>query len=161
MRLDKVISGGQSGVDQAALRAALIVGIPTGGWAPRGYMTLEGPKPDLLRSYGLVALPGGYAQRTEQNVRVSDGTLRIASNFKSAGEKLTKMMTMEHNKPRFDIMVDDDWRTSTEIRAASARAIRAWLRQFKIKILNVAGNSEQTSPGIGAIAETFLIEVLR
>lgn len=161
MRVDKVISGGQTGVDQAALRAAVRLGIPTGGFAPRGYVTLEGPKPNLLRGYGLVALPGGYAQRTEQNVRGSDGTLRIASNFRSAGEKLTKLMTMEHKKPRFDVLIDSDWLHNEEMKAVAARAIRAWFRQFKVRVLNVAGNSEQTSPGIGAIAEAFLFDVLR
>jgi hypothetical protein len=94
-------------------------------------------------------------------VRVSDGTLRIASNFKSAGEKLTKLMTMEHKKPRFDVLVDDDWKVNREMQAVAARAIRAWFRQFNICILNVAGNSEQTSPGIGAVAEAFLYDVLR
>ena len=161
MTVDKVISRGQSGVDQAALRAAVRLGIATGGWAPRGYMTFEGPKPDLLRGYGLVVLSGGYAQRTEQNVRGSDGTLRIASNFKSAGEKLTKLMTLEHKKPRFDVLVDDDWRSNDETRAEATRAARAWLRQYHVRILNVAGNSETTSSGIGAVAEAFLYDVLR
>lgn len=57
--LDRVISGGQSGVDQAALRAARAAGIPTGGSMPRGFLTEDGPRPDFAELYGLVELDSG------------------------------------------------------------------------------------------------------
>jgi hypothetical protein len=73
--LEMVISGGQTGVDQAALRAARAAGMPTGGWAPRGFLTEDGPAP-WLAGWGLKesARPG-YPARTGLNVRQSDATL--------------------------------------------------------------------------------------
>lgn len=55
--IERVISGGQTGADQAALRAARACGIPTGGWAPRGWLTEDGPSL-WLAEWGLVEMPG-------------------------------------------------------------------------------------------------------
>jgi predicted Rossmann-fold nucleotide-binding protein len=88
MIVEKVISGGQTGVDQAGLRAAKDSGISTGGWLPNGCITLEGSCPDLLELYSMQEHPRkGYPARTEANVRDSDGIIRFAENFKTSGEK--------------------------------------------------------------------------
>lgn len=157
MKLEKIISGGQTGVDQAALRAARRLGLATGGTAPRRFITLEGPKRELLIGFGLVEGSGGYAQRTEANVCEADATLRIAANYKSAGEKLTKLMTFRYNKPRFDVLFSEWVFNDDEMKFATAKSVKVWLERNKVRVLNVAGNSETTSPGIGEIAEEFLI----
>jgi hypothetical protein len=157
MKLIKVISGGQTGVDQAALRAARTCGIKTGGWAPRNWMTLSGPQRDMLQGFGLSEHSEGYAARTDANVRDSDATIRIASDFKSAGEKLTKLCTLRHSKPRCDFLViGGDINTNEYF-----QGLRAFLITHDVRVLNVAGNSEQTSPGIGSVAEKFLLSVFR
>jgi len=158
VKLEKIISGGQTGVDQAALRAARKFGIATGGTAPCRFMTLAGPQRELLQGFGLVEGSAGYADRTVENVRDADATLRIASNFKSAGEKCTKLACLRYRKPYFNVLVE---KGEVLYRLEARLALRAFLEQHSVRVLNVAGNSEQTSPGIGAIAEEFLIFSLR
>src|SRR3954451_19479003 len=86
--LDKVCSGGQSGVDQAGLRAARAAGIATGGWAPLGWLTEDGPAP-WLPDFGLVALDEpAYPARTRVNVRGSDATVWLG-DWMSPGGKAT------------------------------------------------------------------------
>ena len=79
----KVISGGQTGADQAGLVVARRFGIPTAGWMPRGWKTSAEPNPHLGREYGLREHTGDYAERTAANVRDSDGTIRFAGSFRS------------------------------------------------------------------------------
>ena len=164
--IERIVSGGQNGVDQAGLRAARAVGIATGGWAPHGWTTLDGPAP-WLADYGLAehARPG-YPSRTEANVRDSDATIRIAVDFLSAGERLTISMVDRHKKPRADVfLIADrihgghrvtgfvvDGARRTDPRAYEA--LVGWMRRYRV--INVAGNSERTAPGIGASAEGFL-----
>jgi hypothetical protein len=74
--LVKVISGGQTGADQAGWRAARMFDIPTGGFMPRGFLTEDGPRPDFAELFGAVEMPTpDYRARTEQNVRDSDATV--------------------------------------------------------------------------------------
>lgn len=150
MKLERVVSGGQTGVDQAALRAAKQVGIPTGGWAPYRWMTLDGPAP-WLSSYGLTTHGGGYAMRTETNVRESHGTLRIASDFSSPGEICTKRAIRAYRRPELSLPL-------SRLNSYGIDRFISWINAHDIRILNVAGNSERTSPGIGALAERFLID---
>ncbi len=152
-------------MDQAALRAARAVGIATGGWAPRGWMTLDGPAP-WLADYGLVEHPRpGYPPRTEANVRDSDATLRVAANFLSPGEKLTIAMVDRHKKPHADIILVADrihggYRVTGTVMDGARHecgwpfVLIAWIRRYRV--INVAGNSERTAPGIGAVAEGLL-----
>src|SRR4051812_12471606 len=86
--LDRVVSGGQSGADQAALRAARAANIPTGGWAPKGWRTEDGAAP-WLADFGLVECPeSGYPARTRANVRDSDVTVWFG-DWHSPGGKTT------------------------------------------------------------------------
>ena len=143
----KVMSGGQTGADQAGLRAAQKMGLDTGGWVPLGFLTECGPDP-TLKEYGLVETPTDkYPPRTEANVRDSDGTMRFAVNFNTAGERCTLKAIRWFGKPYFDV----DLRKPPPVEEAAA-----WVVYHKIKVLNVAGNKESTCPGIGALVEDYL-----
>ncbi len=140
VNLLKVISGAQNGTDQASLQAAKQLGLATGGWMPKGCITLDGPRFDLLEEYGMQEHPKkGYPPRTEQNIIDSDGTLRFATNWSSTGEKCTLKNIEWHNKPYFDVDIN---------KPCNWFEVYQWLAINNIKILNVAGNSEKTSPGI-------------
>lgn len=157
--LRKIISGGQTGVDIAALRAAKIVGLETGGTAPHGFRTLDGAAPWLGTKFGLVAdVSSYYPPRTRANVRDSDGTLQIAEAFDSPGELCTAKAIRELDKPVFRVfkkVVSE--RTEPQL----LMDIADWIETHEISVLNVAGNSEQTAPGIEAWAEVFLEKAFR
>ena len=85
----RVISGGQTGADQAGLIVARRFGLPTGGWMPHGWKTATGPNPQLGQEFGLREHAGDYAARTAANVRDSDGTIRLAASFQTLGERCT------------------------------------------------------------------------
>src|SRR5262245_63695480 len=93
--LSKVISGGQTGVDRAARRAARAAGIPTGGWAPRGWQTEDGPAPWLgSDDWGLKEWSApGYAARTRRNVEDADATLILTDRHPLTGGT---RLTFEH-----------------------------------------------------------------
>src|SRR5262252_5551797 len=149
--LAKVISGGQTGADQAGLRAARAMGIETGGWVPFGCVTEDGPNPALLKEYDLKEMDSDkYPPRTEANVRDSDGTMRFAANFATAGERCTLKAIKWFNKPYFDV----DWNNPPSIQQAVE-----WIVANKVKTLNVAGNRESTNPGIGSFVEQYLVQV--
>lgn len=172
----RVISGGQTGVDQAALRAARTAGLETGGTAPKGWRTLDGPAP-WLAEYGLVQHPRFYTYppRTEENIRSACLTLRIAKDWRSPGERLTARLAEQFMKPIVDVHprtldVFDMGAVIQYKQWAMARMtphkFANWLfvsmaDTLPVAVLNVAGNSERTSPGIGAWAEQFLAEVFR
>ena len=83
MKLVKIVSGGQCGADENALKAAKAAGLQTGGWLPNGSRTLDGPRPDLLTEYGMQEHTSPlYPPRTELNVKDSDicRTCHNASN---------------------------------------------------------------------------------
>lgn len=138
--VEKVISGGQTGVDQAALYAAEDMGIQTGGWMPKGFITQAGPRPEFAERFGMQedASPK-YPPRTRLNVAGADGTLRIATNFNTAGEKCTLRAIKDFERPYFDLDINTPINFDELIE---------WVTQNNIKTLNVAGNSERSSPGI-------------
>ncbi len=149
----KVISGGQTGVDIAALRAARTLGIATGGTAPRGFLTELGPNPELA-GFGLVELPTpDYPARTAANVRDADATLIIAGNW-DRGSRLTLDLCRTHKKPVCEVERGDLANEDAFDRVAS------WLASTPHEVLNIAGNRESTSPGIETEAEAFLRGVL-
>jgi hypothetical protein len=147
----KIISGGQTGADQAGLRAAVILGLGTGGWAPFGWRTLDGPAPWLEES-GLREANGGYAFRTELNVRDADGTVRFAADFNSPGERCTLNALKKHGKPYIDF--------NPLSPSAHPPTFKKWLIDNQIRVLNVAGNAEQTAPGMFNAVVAFLVHAL-
>ena len=149
--LDKVISGGQSGADQAGWRAAHAHGIPTGGYMPLGYLTENGPRPDFAEMYGAVELPSdSYRERTRANVRDSDGTLWMG-DYHSPGGRATLDACRLQGKPYLIAYAG----------VTTPGEVRGWIVEKGVCTLNVAGNRESTSPGIGGRVERFLGAVLR
>lgn len=148
--IKRIISGGQTGVDQAALAAARDCGIETGGYVPAGYKTRGGVNFELRNEYGLCeAITSNYAERTALNVAFTDATLRVATNFSSAGEKCTLRCIERFKKPYADIDPTD--------RDINLDNLHAWLYYHNVSALNIAGNSSQTSPGIYKIAYDTIV----
>lgn len=153
MQLKQVISGGQTGADRAALIAAKATGIPTGGWMPRGFRAQDGPRPEFAELYGIREHASEhYPPRTTLNVKESDATLRFATEWESRGEVLTLSMIHRYVKPHLDV---------TPGGTVSPTDVAAWLAENDIRVLNVAGNTERTSPGIEAFVVAFMTEVFR
>jgi hypothetical protein len=151
--LEKFLSGGQTGADQAAWRAARTHGLPTGGWMPKGFLTEDGPRPEFAELYGAQEMPtDSYRARTEQNVRDSHATLGFGSTDTS-GAKATLLACQGMGRPHLVIVPRREIRPSDVV---------AWLRSNpQITVLNVAGNRESKAPGIGGRVERFLGEVFR
>lgn len=141
----RIVSGGQSGVDRAALDAALALGIQAGGWCPRGRLAEDGRIPDR---YPLKETPeAAYSQRTEWNVRDSDGTLVICRGTPIGGTALTLMLAARWGRP--SLTVDPEC-------APASPEIVGWVVGNQITILNVAGPRESRQPGIYREARAFL-----
>ena len=146
---NKVVSGGQTGVDRAALDVALDLGLPCGGWCPKGRKAEDGP---LAARYPLTETPSAaYAQRTEWNVRDSDGTLVLNDGELRGGTAQTVELALGLGKPYLVVDLSAH---------PSAAAVRAWARNHQIQVLNVAGPRESKSPGVYASAVRFLREGL-
>ena len=132
--IKKIISGGQTGADQAGLDAAIKLGIPHGGWIPKGRLTENGPLPE---KYDLSEMSAtSYASRTEQNVIDSDGTLIISHGKLTEGSDYTRKMALKHQRPWLHINLNQ----TPAFKAANL--ISAWLTENSIEILNVAGPRE-------------------
>jgi hypothetical protein len=146
--LQKVISGGQTGADEAGLFVAKRFGLQTGGTIPKGFKTLIGNRPELGVMYGLIEHESdSYVPRTRKNVSDSDGTVRLAGDFQSRGELLTLRSIKEYTKPHFDVDLAD---------CPPPEDFVDWIVKHQIKTLNVAGNSNQTFKGCGQLAARFL-----
>ena len=145
----KIVSGGQTGVDRAALDAAARLGLDRGGWCPRGRRAEDGPIP---RRYKLREAPvAAYAARTRLNVRDSDATLVVVSGAADPGTRLTIRLARALGRPLRVVDLDHPM---------SRTAMRAWLRRHRVAVLNVAGPRESRSPGIHAAALPYLVQVL-
>jgi uncharacterized protein YkuJ len=148
--LEKVISGGQTGADRGGLIAAKLAGIETGGCMPKGFRALDGHHPNFAQLYGVTEhTSSSYPPRTYRNAFDSDGTVRIAVNFSSAGEICTLNAVQKAGKMSFDVDV---------LGSTTPAQLADWIRENTIRILNVAGNSEKTAPGIEEFTVAFLLE---
>jgi hypothetical protein len=147
--LDKTISGGQTGVDRAALDAAMALGMKTGGWCPKGRRAEDGVIP---ARYLLQETPTGhYPQRTEWNVRDSDGTLVVARGTPKGGTRLTVELAQRLGRPYLVVLLGG---------GAAVGEVLEWLRFNQIGILNVAGPRESTASGIYQEARQFMVKLL-
>lgn len=137
----KIISGGQTGADRAALDAWRDLGFPTGGYAPKGWRTDTGFAPDLL-TYGLIETDDpSYPYRTQLNVENSDATLIFGRE--SPGTNLTMKICKVKGKMSLWIVYPPIHPT-----AFSMGQVFNFLQAVDVKTLNVAGNRERTNPGI-------------
>jgi hypothetical protein len=150
--IEKIISGGQTGADQAALDIAMKWNIPHGGWLPKGRLTEAGR---LSERYNMQEMPTeSYAARTEQNVIDSDGTLILSHGPLSNGSKYTKIMAEKHSKPCLHVDLNE-----TDVINA-ARNAYDWVVNFKIQNLNVAGTRASTDPSIYQVVTHVLTNLL-
>jgi len=138
--IEKIISGAQTGADRAALDAAIELGIPHGGWVPKGRLAEDGVIP---QKYHLKEMPTeSYAHRTEQNVVDSEGTLILAHGLLSGGSALTKEFAEKHKRPCLNI----DLNIIPAFKAATL--ITTWIEMNHIRTLNVAGPRASNDPEI-------------
>jgi hypothetical protein len=145
----KVISGGQTGVDRAALDVALELGLACGGWCPKGRRAEDGPIPE---HYPLTETKSPrYPQRTKANVLDSDGTLILTRGCLAGGTALTVRIARAKGKPHLVVDLGQP---------ADPAEVRNWCLAQQIRILNVAGPRESETPGIYAQAAEFLRAVL-
>jgi hypothetical protein len=147
----RIISGGQTGVDRAALEAAIELGIPHGGWCPRGRIAEDGVIPAQFQLQETES--SAYHIRTERNVRESDGTLILCAGPLSGGTRLTRTFAHRHRKTYRVI----DLRIKFPF--AFHSLVRCWLRDNQIRTLNVAGPRATSARGIQAAARKFLLDV--
>jgi len=148
----KIISGGQTGADRGGLESAKELGISTGGYCPKGFLTENGP--DLkLNDFGLIEMDTtDYKARTIKNIEVSDGTVIFCSTGNKdeilfGGSKITLSMAKKLGKP---VIVNPD-----------ESSFKTWLVENNIQTLNVAGNRESVNPGIQNKVKEFLMKVLK
>ncbi|MBP7634331.1 putative molybdenum carrier protein [Candidatus Ozemobacteraceae bacterium] len=150
--LSRLISGGQTGVDRAALDVALELGIPSGGWCPAGRRSARGPIP---ARYPLVETEtAAYPQRTRQNIRDSDATLVITRGGPAGGTLLTIRLAERLKRPC--LVID----LSVRRLQAARTAVLEWLQKMRPAVLNVAGPRASESPGLGRSVRAILRDVL-
>jgi len=164
----QIVSGGQTGVDRAALEVALELGIPCGGWCPKGRLAEDGP---ISSRYPLQETPSDiYAQRTEWNVRDSDGTLVLTRGRPSEGTAFTIEIAARLKKPYLIIDLDapssptnctpspreftpsplagEGWGEGMNRGQDWGSIFLDWLKVHNIRVLNIAGPRESKCPGI-------------
>ena len=147
--IHRIVSGGQSGVDRAALDVALSVGTQCGGWCPKGRRAEDGAIPPRYR---LRETPSPeYRQRTEWNVRDSDGTLVIAWGQPAGGTALALRYANHIAKPCLVVDPRDD--------RALPQTVE-WVRHRGIRALNVAGPRQSEAPEAYPLAREFLMRLL-
>lgn len=150
--IDVVISGGQTGADIAGLVAAKAYGIKTSGYAPRGFMTTDGPNYLLETEFNLIETNVGYAGRTKMNIDGSDMTIIVASNINSSGTALTIRELKRQNKPyvlaTYSPDVDlHDWTCESSLKKSiDILSTICYNNQNKLVMVNIAGNSALTCP---------------
>jgi hypothetical protein len=145
----KIVSGGQTGADRAALDFALAQGLPHGGWCPKGRLAEDGP---LAPRYQLTETPSAdYDQRTEWNVRDSDGTVvfSLAAEL-TGGCRTTAELAQQLRKPLLHLSQQGG-------PSSPERALLDFVRAHRIQVLNVAGPRASLEPAVGA----FVTQTLR
>lgn len=151
MKLRKLISGGQTGADRAALVVAHLLEFPSGGACPKGRRAEDGRIPDI---YPMEELSSSqYPPRTRKNVQDSGGTVIFTMGPLERGSKLTADICAQTNKPYVHIFVDKN-----NIPVMADRVAK-FVEAHSIEVLNVAGSRESTAPGIGKAVETILLEM--
>ena len=138
--LKKIISGGQTGADRAALDAAIQLAVPHGGWVPKGRRAEDGT---IGPEYRLEEMPTeSYPKRTEKNVLQADGTLILTHGSLTGGSRLTRDFAVRHRRKYLHIDL---------IRIPAFKAVRIisdWIGDNAIQVLNVAGSSAGKDPEI-------------
>lgn len=145
-----MISGGQTGVDRAALDVALELDVPCGGWCPRGRRAEDGRIPTRFPLKECSSR--NYAVRTRLNVEESDGTLILSRGKLTGGTALTESIARQVQKPCLviDLVVEFD-----------AQPVEEWVAENRIRTLNVAGPRESQQVGIFEQACDYLRKFIK
>jgi hypothetical protein len=147
--IDIIISGGQTGVDRAALDVAMANGIACGGSCPAGRDADDGPIP---ARYPLIeTAEHDHMVRTGNNVRDADATLLLYRDKLHGGTAYAVEMARHMDKPVLAIDLDD---------LPDAAAVADWVKSLDIHILHIGGQREKTSPGIYQQASEFIQAVV-
>ena len=151
-----IVSGGQTGVDRAALDAALQLDIPINGWCPRGRRAEDGRIPG---EYNLTETQSSkYTVRTERNVVDSDGTLIVALEDVSGGTRLTANFARRHKRPLRIVRLISLFSTTDSPGNpvnADVQSVVEWIVEHKIRILNVAGPRGSSDDRVYPLAKQF------
>lgn len=155
----KIVSGGQTGVDQGALAAAMDLGLDWGGWAPKGWRAENGTIDEKYRVNMREHASANYLGRTRRNVIDSHATLIVTNAYPLSGGTLkTRFFCQELLRSHFVVSLGE---------ADAVGKVQRWLAQFfrtrrEIPfVLNVAGPRESKSGGIQKRTRNFLVEVLQ
>jgi hypothetical protein len=138
--LSKIVSGGQTGADRAALDWAIKRGVAHGGWCPKGRKAEDGV---IDPRYSLTETPSeSYSLRTEWNVRDSDGTAVFSVGRELRGGSLLNVdLAGRYNKPVIHLCAQDEGTNH-------AQELRAFIEEFGISVLNIAGPRESDEPEV-------------
>jgi len=155
----KIVSGGQTGVDQGALEAARCLGLEWGGWVPKGWRTEAGPLNAAYRERMQEHSSANYRSRTQKNVIDSHATLILTHELPlSGGTRKTLDFALMARRPHLVVCLDEE---------KGKEKASAWLRSFyevdtppSLLILNVAGPRESKACGIQKRTTGFLLDVL-
>lgn len=151
--IKKIVSGGQTGVDRAALDTAIELNISHGGWCPKGRLAELGET--IPETYELIETEtADYSQRTKLNIRDSDGTLILvpeALGEVTDGTILTITEVERLNKSHYIIDISKDLAEDDIIH---------WINDSNILILNIAGPRESQCPGIYLESKAILKKLL-
>ena len=147
--LERIVTGGQTGVDRAALDVALELNIPCGGWCPKGRLAEDGRIADHypLRE----TRERGTRHRTEWNVRDSDATLILSFGAPEGGTAFTRECSEHYGRPCLMVSPESE---------ESVARVGSWLDRHPVRILNIAGSRESEQPGIFQCSKHFLFRLL-
>ena len=134
-----IVTGGQTGVDRAALDTALALFLPVRGWCPQGRLAEDGR---ISSIYPLQETNSeDVAVRTEWNVRDSNGTLILAFSELAGGTLLTKQLANQYHRPSLVI-------NALTFNPKDEIEFDRWIKANQIRILNIAGPRESSNPGV-------------
>ena len=153
MSVRRVVSGAQTGVDRAALDVALQLGIPCGGWVPRGRIDELGRIPDRYPNLRETA-SADWDERTEANVRDSDGTLILSRGPLTGGSSYTERVADRLGRPCLHVDL------AARSRVEAVAEARTWIEREVVEVLNVAGPRASKDPELRPAVEQILREVL-
>lgn len=159
--IDTIISGGQTGADRGGLLAAKALGLKRGGWAPLGWRAEDGLVPMEFRVGMLENGSAAYPVRTRANVEASGGTLIVSFGDLAydSGSMLCARIARTVKKPCLHMTISGAPHES-RFRRVGERRILAWLAEYKIRTLNVAGPRESREPGIQGATCDALVALL-
>ncbi len=164
LAVERIISGGQTGADRGGLDAAMTLGIPHGGWCPKGRRAEDGAVP--ARYQLRETNTADYPKRTRRNIAEADATIVFVLSLKAAGpaSRLTINEAQAMYKPVMLAELAGMLSGAPETRAAherlTVRDIQKWCRQHDVKTLNVAGSRESKVPGLQRAVRDILVRAI-